>query len=321
MPIKLCRIRPIADRPAPRKDAVHALAAAPAGPAGRLDARSGGDGADRVADPAAVAAPAAAAAADGAGAVVGPTAIGAAGWFTLAITVVVLLAMVRDWAPPDVLFVGAAVLLALFGVLEPDEAFGGFSNAGVLTVAGMFVVAAGLRETGVLDEIGDRLLGRVGTAGGALRRLTALVLPSSAVINNTPIVAMLMPVVVDWCRRRRVSPSELLMHLSFLSILGGCCTLIGTSTNLVVHGLLLKRGDAGAGVPGAGVRGGPLALVGAVYLLTVAPRLIPVRKDVRQQLSEARREYLAGAADRARAASWSASRSRPPGSGTCRASS
>ncbi|RUL81772.1 SLC13 family permease [Tautonia sociabilis] len=221
--------------------------------------------------------------------------MGFGAWFTMGLTVLVLLALIRDWASPDVVFLGAAVLLALVGVLEPAEAFAGFSNPGVLTVAGMFVVAAGLRETGVLDVVGDWLLGRVGTAGGARARLAGLVLPSSAVINNTPIVAMLLPVVVDWCRRQRVAPSSLLMHLSFLSILGGCCTLIGTSTNLVVHGLLLKQGDPnlpGLGFLELGMAGIPCALVGAAYLLLVAPRLTPKRKDARQQLSESRREYL-----------------------------
>jgi di/tricarboxylate transporter len=218
--------------------------------------------------------------------------LGPGAWFTLALTAAVLLALVRDWAPPDVVFLGAAVLLAMVGVLEPSEAFAGFANPGVLTVAGMFVVAAGLRETGVLDVLGDWLLGRVATAGGARARLAAMVLPSSAVVNNTPIVAMLMPVVVDWCRRQRVSPSTLLMHLSFLSILGGCCTLIGTSTNLVVHGLLLKQGAPGLGFFELGLAGIPCALAGAAYLLGVAPRWMPMRKDVRQQLSESRREYL-----------------------------
>ncbi|QDV35078.1 SLC13 family permease [Tautonia plasticadhaerens] len=218
--------------------------------------------------------------------------LGFGAWFTLGLTAAVLLTLVRDWASPDVVFLGAAVLLALVGVLEPAEAFAGFANPGVLTVAGMFVVAAALRETGVLDVVGDRLLGRVGTARGARARLAGLVIPSSAVVNNTPIVAMLMPVVVDWCRRMRVSPSTLLMHLSFLSILGGCCTLIGTSTNLVVHGLLLKQGASGLGFLELGYAGIPCALVGAAYLLWVAPRLMPERKDVRQQLSESRREYL-----------------------------
>lgn len=216
-------------------------------------------------------------------------------WLTLGLTALVLLTLVRDWAPPDVVFLGAVVLLALFGVLKPSEAFGGFSNPGVLTVAGMFVVAAGLRETGVLDVIGDRLLGRVGTSEGARAKLAALVVPSSAVINNTPIVAMLLPVVVDWCRRQRVAPSSVLMHLSFLSILGGCCTLIGTSTNLVVHGLLLKQDDPnlpGLGFLELGWAGIPCAMVGLAYLLFIAPRLTPKRKDVLQQLSEARREYL-----------------------------
>ena len=219
-------------------------------------------------------------------------AIGFDGWLTLGVTGLVLLALIRDWAAPDMLFLGAAVLLLAFGVLEPGEAFAGFSNPGVITVAAMYVVAAALRETGVLDRLGDWLLGRVGTEPAARNRLAALMLPASSVINNTPIVAMMMPVVVDWCRRRRVSPSRLLMHVSFFSILGGCCTLIGTSTNLVVHGLLLQNGQPGLGMLELSWAGLPCALIGTSYLLWVAPRLLPARKDARQQFSESRREYL-----------------------------
>ena len=158
---------------------------------------------------------------------------------TLAVLAGLLYGLVRD-RPADLLFLGAVVLLAVAGVITPDEALSGFANSGVLIVAALFVVAAGLRETGVMDYVGERFLGHVETEGKALLFMAVVLIPSAMVLNNTPKVALLVPVLIAWCRRRRISPSRLLMPLSFLSILGGTCSLIGTSTNLVVQGLLIK---------------------------------------------------------------------------------
>ncbi len=158
---------------------------------------------------------------------------------TLAVLVLLLIGLIRD-LPTDVLFVGAVVLLAALGIIKPEEAFGGFANSGMLTVAALFVVAAALRETGVMEFVGERFLGHVETEGKALFYMAVVLIPSAMVLNNTPKVALLVPVLIAWCRKRRISPSRLLMPLSFLSILGGTCSLIGTSTNLVVQGLLIK---------------------------------------------------------------------------------
>jgi di/tricarboxylate transporter len=212
---------------------------------------------------------------------------------TVGVTVLLLVGLARDLAP-DVLFLAAAVLLAVLGVITPTQAFAGFANEGMLTVAALFVVAAGLRETGVMDYVGDHLLGRVATERGALLRLTAILIPHGIFLNNTPVVALLLPVVIDWCRRRQVSPSRLLIPLSFLTILGGTCTLIGTSTNLVVQGLLLKSETMKPlSFFELGYAGLPCALAGAFYMLTIGRWLLPDRKELIEQLGDARREYLA----------------------------
>ncbi len=213
-------------------------------------------------------------------------------WLTLATTVFLFVALVKNLAPPDVLFLGAAAFLAVTQVISADQAFRGFANPGVITVAVMFVVAAALRETGVLDWVGHVVLGRARNEVGAFVRLAILVLPLSAFLNNTPIVAMLVPVVLEWSRRHEVSPSKLLIPLSFLAILGGTCTLIGTSTNLVVNGLMIENGIPGMGMFEIGMAGVPYAIVGTIYLLTVGRKLLPDRKDLLEQLGESRREYL-----------------------------
>ncbi len=224
-------------------------------------------------------------------------------WLTLGVTLCLFLALVRN-APPDLLFLGTTSFLALCGVISPMEAFAGFANPGVLTVGLLFVVAAGLRETGVLDFVGQLILGRVNSGGGVLGRLAYLVLPLSAFLNNTPIVAMLIPIVLDWCRRNQTPPSKVLIPLSYMAILGGTCTLIGTSTNLVINGLMLERSVAENLSPAfreglAGMHlfeisriGIPYAVLGLIYLFCLGDRLLPERKELLEQLGESRREYL-----------------------------
>jgi di/tricarboxylate transporter len=210
---------------------------------------------------------------------------------TLAVLAGLLYGLIKD-KPADVMFVGAVVLLAAFGVIGPEDAFSGFANSGVLIVAALFVVAAGLRETGVMDYIGERFLGRVETEAQALLLMAAVLIPSAMVLNNTPKVALLVPVLISWCRKRRISPSRLLMPLSFLSILGGTCSLIGTSTNLVVQGLLVKNHLKPMSFFEVGWVGFPCALMGAIYMLTLGRKLLPDRKELIEQLEETRREYL-----------------------------
>ena len=129
---------------------------------------------------------------------------------TLAVLAGLLYGLVKD-KPADVMFVGAVVLLAAFGVITPEDAFSGFANSGMLIVGALFVVAAGLRETGVMEYVGEHFLGHVETEAKALFYMAVVLIPSAMVLNNTPKVALLVPVLIAWCRKRRISPSRLLM--------------------------------------------------------------------------------------------------------------
>ncbi|MBI3465775.1 MAG: SLC13 family permease [Planctomycetes bacterium] len=212
--------------------------------------------------------------------------------------------------PPELLFLGGVVLLALLGVLSPEQALSGFSNSAMLFVGALFVIAAGLRSTGVLDWLGHRLLGAARTENAALGRLTWFEIILSAFVPNTPVVALLVPVVLDWCRQRGISPSRLLLPVSYLAVLGGVCTLIGTSTNLVTHGLLIKAHDQavtrtvvaheaafahelrGMTMFEMGYVGMPCAVAGAAFLWLAGRRFLPDRTDLIEKLGEQRREYL-----------------------------
>lgn len=145
---------------------------------------------------------------------------------------------------PDVALVGGLAVLLVAGILTPSEALAGFSNEGMITVGVLFIVGAGVRETGGIDIIANRLFGRPKGERAALVRLMAPVAALSAFMNNTPLVAMLVPAVADWAKQLRIPASRVMIPLSYAAILGGTCTLIGTSTNLVVNGFLISTADA-----------------------------------------------------------------------------
>jgi di/tricarboxylate transporter len=211
-------------------------------------------------------------------------------WIAVGVVVGVFAALALGRHPPhQILLVGLAVLV-VSGVLDPTAAFAGFGNTGLITVGVLFVVAGGLRQTGALAYFLQAALGRPKSATAAQMRLVPPVAIGSAFLNNTPVVAMLVPVIMDWCRSVGIRPSKLLIPLSYAAILGGLCTLIGTSTNLVVDGMLRAGGYEGLGLFDIAWVGVPCALVGILYLLVVSPRLLPDR-TVQLTLPDDPRQY------------------------------
>jgi di/tricarboxylate transporter len=212
---------------------------------------------------------------------------------TLGVLTLMLIVLVRSWLPPDAAFTVGLVIVVAAGVITPEQAFHGLSNHGLVTVGAMFVVAAGLRETGALHMLVSRLLG-VGTGvRAALGRMMISSAGVSAFLNNTPIVAMLMPEVLSWCRKRQIPASKLLIPLSYATILGGMCTLIGTSTNLVIDGMVRETGYLKPltlfELSWVGI---PAAIAGVVFMLTVGVRLLPQRTELHDQFGAAQREYI-----------------------------
>jgi di/tricarboxylate transporter len=187
---------------------------------------------------------------------------------------------------------GAVVILMVLGVVTPAEAFSGFSNPAPITVAALYVLARAVEKTGALQPLVQAMLGEGSGSRRALLRLTLPTAAASAFLNNTPIVAMLVPQVSEWAERRGQSPSRYLMPLSFAAILGGVATAIGTSTNLVISGLLEASGEAPLGmfeISGVGV---PVALVGTAALVLFAPALIPERRPAHREIDEDVREFV-----------------------------
>jgi di/tricarboxylate transporter len=166
------------------------------------------------------------------------------GWCTLAVVAAVVAGLATSRLPAELVLVGGLTVLVLSGVLGVSEALAGFANEGMMTVAVLFIVSAGLIETGAVYWLAERLFGRPRSLLHAVWRVMGPSALLSAFMNNTPLVAMLLPAVHEWAKRNRISPSKVLLPLSYAAILGGTCTLIGTSTNLVVNGMVIQAADA-----------------------------------------------------------------------------
>ncbi len=210
---------------------------------------------------------------------------------TLGVLFLVIVGLSWTAVSPELVLVGGLLLLLVGGVVSPAQALSGFSNEGVATIAALFVVAEGMRRTGGIGRAGVWLLGAPRTCARAQLRMMVPVAGLSALLNNTPVVAMMMPVVSDWARRRGLSLSQLLIPLSYASIFGGLLTLIGTSTTLVVNGLLLATpGQRGLSMFELAWVGLPVTIVGLAYIVLSTRWLLPPRKPARRQLDNPR-EY------------------------------
>jgi di/tricarboxylate transporter len=216
------------------------------------------------------------------------------GWFTLAVVVLALVAMVRELSRPDIVMMAALFTLAAAGILEPSETFGGFSNEALAAIGFLFIVSAGLRETGALELTMVRLFSPARGTRSGLARICPPVAFFSAFLNNAPIVAMLTPSVIEWARRRNLTPSRFLIPLSYSSILGSITTVIGTSTTLTVAALVIKQSNMERiGFFELFPVGLPIAAAGLLYLYLISPKLLPARREPAEVLGARRREYTA----------------------------
>jgi di/tricarboxylate transporter len=200
-------------------------------------------------------------------------------WTTLAVVGLMIGLLTCTRIQPDLITVGALTLLLTLGVLSPADGLAGFANQGMITIGALFVVATGIRQTGFMTLLAERILGRPRSVPAAQARLMFPTAFLSAFIYDTPLVAILLPVAADWAKKLRLSASQVLIPLSYAAALGGICTLIGSSTNLLVDGLLVSQ----AKQPGLKFFdttwvGVPCCLVGLAYLMIALRWLLPQRR-------------------------------------------
>lgn len=189
-------------------------------------------------------------------------------------------ALIVDRMRPGMILFSVAVFFLCSGIISPTELVEGFSNKGVITIALLFLVSEGIRKSGALSQLISKLLPLKKTS---IRRSQLRILPVisviSAFLNNTPVVVIFAPIIKRWSEKMKIPATKFLIPLSYVTILGGMCTLIGTSTNLVVHGMILSAGYEGFTMFELGKVGIFIALAGLIYLVVFSSKLLPNRRD------------------------------------------
>jgi di/tricarboxylate transporter len=218
------------------------------------------------------------------------------GIIVLAVIIFIIVSLYTGLTGPAYTFIAGILVLGLFGILTPSEILSGFANEQILIILMLLMIGEMIRNTGVLEGFFDYFFKRAKTYRGFITRMVLSVSALSAFLNNTPLVAILMPYVNTWSQRNKVSPSKLLIPLSFAAILGGTATLIGTSTNLIVNGLV----QAQTVIPGFSTfdifdfswAGVPMIVLGSLFLIFFSNKLLPSRMDVMDDFVENTRRYL-----------------------------
>ncbi len=197
---------------------------------------------------------------------------------------------------PAFTFVIGVVVLGIFRVLTPGEILSGFANEQVMIIILLLMIGEVIRKTAIAEIIFDRYFRKARSYNGFMSRMVFMVSVFSAFLNNTPLVAVMMPYVRTWSKRYNISPSKLLIPLSYAAILGGSATLIGTSTNLIVNGMVTDQHII-PGLPGLGIFdfawvGVPMIILGGIYLLLVGKKLLPSRQDTEEISDTSLRTYF-----------------------------
>ncbi len=216
-------------------------------------------------------------------------------WIVSAILIVTLYLLISEKVPVDVTAIGIMVTLVLFRIITPGEAVAGFAHPAVITVGSMFLISKGMIRTGAVGFIGQKVVQLAkGNFKLALLMILLTVAVASAFINNTPVVVLFIPVVMSMCCEFKLSPSKFLIPVSYASILAGTSTLIGTSTNIIVSDLSAKHGLGAFGFFELSILGVPIAVLGILFLLIAAPRIMPSLLNPSCELEDSEhRKYLA----------------------------
>jgi len=196
-------------------------------------------------------------------------------WVVLLVLASCLVALYVEAGPPDQVMLCGLVVVWHLGLITTQQAFAGFSNSSVVTIGSLFVVVHAVDRSKVVDKLTRGLLGSNTSERSALLRLCTAGMALSGFLNNTPLVALLIPIVRDWARARGFAASKFLLPLSYSTIMGGLLTVIGSSTNLVVNGLLEQAGSEPFGFFEPALVALPVGMFGLAYLVCIVPWLLP----------------------------------------------
>ena len=212
------------------------------------------------------------------------------------VLVFIIISLYTELMGPAFTFLIGVVILGIFGILTPKEILSGLANEQIIVIILLLLLGDIIRKSNLIDRLFDKAFRRATTYRGFMTRMIAIVAGFSAFLNNTPLVAIMIPYVHNWSKRNNFAPSKLLIPLSYAAILGGCATLIGTSTNLIVNGMvtdqLIVPGLKPLGMFDFTIVGLPMIIIGAVYLILFSNKLLPSKRDVISDFSSQTREYL-----------------------------
>jgi di/tricarboxylate transporter len=213
--------------------------------------------------------------------------------FTSAIILIGIFLFVKDYFSIDTTSIVIMALFIVSGVLSPEEGFSGFNHPATLTLACLFVVSAGVFKSGILDGLSDSII-KLAKIHYSIALITFCLISAifSAFINDSAVVALLLPIALTVCRETKISPSRLLMPISFAALFGGTCTLIGTSTNILVSSYAEKYGIEGFGMFEFSAAAFCLLLIGFIYLFVVAPFLLPKQTNETDELTKEAEKYI-----------------------------
>jgi di/tricarboxylate transporter len=212
-------------------------------------------------------------------------------WLTALVVVLILAGLVLGVASPAILAFSGVIVLLLLGVLDSGQALSGFSNPAPFTVGALFVVARAISKTGAIRPLTQSVMGQSGHTRRPMLRMLAPTMAASAFMNNIPLVAMMIPEVSAWAKKRGSDAARFLLPLSYGAIFGGLLTLIGTSTNLVVAGQMETTGLEPFGFFELGRVGLPIAIVGGITLVAISPRILRGVRSPGATLAESARDF------------------------------
>ena len=213
-------------------------------------------------------------------------------WFVIFVVFLIFLFIYKEYLKASVSFLLAVLLFLITGILTPSEVLSGFSNESIASILMLILITTGLRKNFQLEYLFDAIFRKAKSYRGFLFRMMSQVAILSTIINNTPVVALMTPYVVEWGNRNKIAPSKLLIPLSYATIMGGMITLIGTSTTLVLNGFLQDFSHPSLLFNDLFFTGISVTIAGILFVVFIGYRLLPDRKNILDSYSENRREYI-----------------------------
>jgi len=214
----------------------------------------------------------------------------------LIVILFILISLYKDLLGTTFTFVIAVTVLGFFKILTPGEILSGFANEQIAVIILLLVLGDIIRQTAIIEVVFDKLFKSARSYKGFLGRMTLVIAGFSAFLNNTPLVAVMMPYINSWCKRNEISPSKFMIPLSYAAIIGGCATLIGTSTNLIVNGMFVEQkiipNTESLNIFEFAWVGVPMIFIGFLYLIFFSDKLLPARPDLLTDFSQNSRKYI-----------------------------